>query len=371
MKYLSRILVVNILLFSSTSAVSLAQKYPSYTYVFNEFDVEESYLYDEDFSDFVLGHEKNLKIFYTRSLLRGKEILPTMQGLLLDDGVSDLFIYLSMVESGFSADAVSPKKAVGLWQFMPATAKHYNLTICNGYDERCDTVSATSAAINYLNKLHKQFGKWYLAAMAYNCGEGCVEKAIERAGTDDLSVLVDGSLKYLPHETRQYIQKILLVAMIGENMNLGFGDSDSDSVSDDIENGLIQVDVVSGTLLSDIAELLKMKEKKLLMLNRGMKDGIVPKDKVAYKITIPIDKVFAFYLRYNLPEKKKSIKPSIKPHLISHYVALGDTLESIAKHYDTSVDEIKITNHLNDNFLALDSLLVIPVDKKLFENLSN
>jgi membrane-bound lytic murein transglycosylase D len=173
-RYFKRILFLYTLCVSTIYAISLEHKYPSYTYVFNEFDVDESYLYNEDFISFVSKHEKNLKSFYKHSLRRGREILPTMQGLLVDDGVSDLFIYLSMVESGFSTDAVSPKKAVGLWQFMSATAKQYNLTVYNNYDERCDTVSATSAAINYLNKLHKQFGKWYLAAMAYNCGEGCV-----------------------------------------------------------------------------------------------------------------------------------------------------------------------------------------------------
>jgi len=237
-------------------SASLETKYPSYSYVFSEFDVDESYIYDDAFISFATKNEKQLKHFYKRSLIRGKEILPTMQGLLVDEGVSDLFIYLSMVESGFSSDAVSPKKAVGLWQFMPATARHYNLTVCNSYDERCDTVSATSAAINYLNKLHKQFSKWYLAAMAYNCGEGCVERAIKRAGTDDLSILIDGNLKYLPHETRAYIKKLLLVSMIGENMTLGFGDG----LHEGLEDTLIKVNVSGGTSLKKIAKLLKMEE---------------------------------------------------------------------------------------------------------------
>ena len=361
-RYFTSILLIQIVWVSTTYALSLENKYPSYTYVFNEFDVDESYLYDDDFISFVLQHEKKLKLFYKRSLRRGKDVLPTMQGLLVDDGVSDLFIYLSMVESGFSSDAVSPKKAVGLWQFMPATARHYNLTVCNSYDERCDTVSATSAAINYLNKLHKQFGKWYLAAMAYNCGEGCVSRAIKRAGTDELSVLTDGDLKYLPRETRQYIKKILLVAMIGENVTLGF----SNDKSDDLENPLIQVDVLAGTSLKEIATLLKMKEKKLLNLNRGLKNGIVPNDKAIYKITIPIEKVYAFYLRYELPVVEKRYKS----HMISHNVSLGETLEDIAKRYEADKEEIKISNHLVDDFLIVDALLVIPVTRNIFEKVS-
>jgi membrane-bound lytic murein transglycosylase D len=361
-RYFRSILFTYILCVSSIYAFSLEHKYPSYSYVFNEFDVDESYLYDENFISFVSKYEKKLKSFYKNSLRRGKEILPTMQGLLVDDGVSDLFIYLSMVESGFSTDAISPKKAVGLWQFMPATAKHYNLTVCNSYDERCDTVSATSAAINYLNKLHKQFGKWYLAAMAYNCGEGCVSRAIKRAGTDELSVLADGTLKYVPRETREYIKKLLLLAMIGENLTLGF----SNDKSDKLENSLIQVDVLAGTSLKDIAALLKMKEEKLSNLNAGLKNGVVPHDKPIYKITIPIEKMYAFYLRYEQPVPKKRYKS----HMISHNISLGETLESIAKYYEADAEEIKRSNHLMDEFLTVGDMLVVPVTQNIFEKVA-
>lgn len=363
---LKYILFLHILWTSIVFGAFLDTKYPSYSYVFDEFDVDESYLYDDAFVSFVMKNEKKLKSFYKRSLRRGKQILPMMQGQLIDDGVSDLFIYLSMVESGFSPSIVSPKKAVGLWQFMPATARHYNLTVCSDYDERCDTVSATSAAIRYLNKLHRQFGKWYLAALAYNCGEGCVEKAIRRAGTDELGILTDASLKYLPPETRQYMKKILLVAMIGENVTLGYGLDSKDG----LHNKIIQVDVAGGTSLNKIAKLLKMSEVKLLKLNKSLKNGIVPKDKSKYKITIPMGKLYAFYLRYEEPiliTKKEKVP---KSHMILHNIELGETLESISKQYKAEIDEIKWTNHLKDDYLTLDDMLVIPVTQNIFNTLS-
>lgn len=374
--YVKHFLLFCFLVLSTLNASWIENKYPSYSYVFTEFDVDESYIYDDDFVSFVIKNEKKLKRFYQRSLIRGKEILPTMQGLLVEDGVSDLFIYLSMVESGFTTDAVSPKKAVGLWQFMAATAKQYDLRVCNSYDERCDTVSATSAAIAYLNKLHKQFGKWYLAAMAYNCGEGCMERAIRRAGTDDLSILTDKNLKYLPRETRAYIKKILLVSMIGENVILDFGRDHPDG----LEDTLIRVDVSGGTSLKELSKLLKMKEKRLSNLNKSLKNGLVPEEKAMYKITIPIEKVYAFYLRYELPKKKqvenkedkqidkKTLK--LKSHMISHYVAWGETLESVAKLYHADSTEIMLSNHLKNDFLVLDSLLVIPVSQNVFEKMS-
>ena len=343
-------------------STSLIEKYPSYEYVFSEFGVDESYIYDHDFEEFVLHNEKKITLFYERSMKRGDALLPMIRDNLMDDGLSDLFIYISMVESGFSPAIISVKKAVGLWQFMPATAKHYNLSVCNSFDERCDPVSSTNAAIVYLRKLHKQFGRWYLAVMAYNCGEGRLEKAIKQANSDELHVLIDNDAKYLPLETREYIKKILLVAMIGESDMLDFEPKNSlDS------NNIMQVEVLGGTKLNQLAKLIGMKASALLNLNKQFKKGLIPKEKKFYKIMIPEDKMIHFYMKYELPEEKKMIKP----HLLSHYVKLGETAQSIAKQYHTSSEEIKTVNHLNDDMLELDKLLLIPVNQELFEDLLN
>ena len=357
MKYICLIIII----FTLVPAKSIVEKYPSYRYVFDEFDVDKNYIFDANFVDFVDKNEKTLFAFYKHSLDRGKVILPSMKGMLIGEGVSDLFIYLSMVESGFSNNAISPKKAVGLWQFMPETAKNYNLVVCDTYDERCDVTSSTAAAIRYLNKLHRQFGKWYLAAMAYNCGEGCVERAIKKANSDDLSLLIDDRLAFVPKETRQYIKKILLLAMIGESSVLDF----SNNATSKMNKSFTEVEVAGGTDLRSVAKALKMKYDTLKKMNKNIKNAKVPFDTNHYKIVIPIDKIFAFYLRYELID---NTKPK-KINLISHYVVLGETLEQLAKKYDTSVDEIIDTNHLEDNFLFLDQLLLIPVKRDLFESI--
>jgi len=360
MKILLRFVVLLVVLSLASHALNITKKYPSYLYVFNEFDVGKSYINNSEFVQFIYKNERNLKAFYRRSLKRGKKILPTMKGLLVGEGVSDLFLYLSMIESGFSNNATSAKKAVGLWQFMPATARQYNLKVCSQYDERCDTVSATSAAINYLNKLHRQFGKWYLAAMAYNCGEGCVERAIRKAGTDDIETLTDNRLKILPKETRDYIRKILLIAMIGEGKQGKKSNTKRASYSSD---ELVEVEVLAGTSLKKLAKLIKMDYKVLQKLNRRMKNGRVPMFRPKYKIKIPLDKIYAFYLRYELLEENKTKYT----HLLSYTVHIGDTIESIAKMYQTQMSEIMKTNQLMDEFLEVGQLLVIPVTQKVFE----
>ncbi len=346
-----------IITITGTFALSLEDKYASYVYVFNEFDVDESYLYDDAFISFVQKNEKQLKRFYRRSLERGERLLPMMQGKLMEEGVSDLFIYLSMIESGFNTDIVSSKKAVGLWQFMPATAKDYDLVVCQNYDERCDAKSATVAAVKHLNRLYKVFGKWYLAAMAYNCGEGCVMKAIKRAHTDEISILTDDKLKYLPKETRDYIKKILLIAMIGENSLVGL-----DEVVES-KNQLVEVEIEGSSSLNKIATLIKMDDKELKQLNPHI--DVMQKNSF-YKITIPIEKIYAFYLRYELPIVEKLEKS----HMITHRVVWGDTLEILAKKYETDMDEIRVANHLEYPFLTLDTLLVIPITQIVFEKLS-
>ncbi|HEC45904.1 MAG TPA: LysM peptidoglycan-binding domain-containing protein [Epsilonproteobacteria bacterium] len=343
-------------------STSLIEKYPSYEYVFSEFGIDGSYIDDVDFEVFVLHNEKKIKDFYERSMKRGDALLPMIRGNLMDNDLSDLFIYISMVESGFSPAIVSPKKAVGLWQFMPATAKHYKLSVCNSFDERCDPVSSTDAAIVYLRKLHKQFGKWYLAVMAYNCGEGRLKKAIKKANTDVLHVLLDSDAKYLPFETREYIKKILLVAMIGEGKMLDFTPINNMSSA-----YLTQVEVLGGTKLSHVAKLIDMKENELLKLNKQFRNGLIPKDKKLYNIMIPEDKMITFYLKYEIPDESRSIKP----YLISHYVSLGDTLKELAEKYHTDIEEIKTANNLSDDALTLDTLLVIPVSQELFEEMLN
>lgn len=343
-------------------AHDIAKSYPSYPYVLNEFDIDKEYIHNDEFITFVQHNEKKLIQFYKRSLQRGKEILPLMKNILIGEGVSDVFIYLSMIESGFSSSAISAKKAVGLWQFMPKTAKNYHLTVSDTNDERCDTALATRAAVSYLNKLHKEFGKWYLAVMAYNCGESALRRAIQKAGTDDVSVLTDNQLKYLPKETRLYIKKILMVAMIGENNTIKY----EHVISKSFKDNFVDVEVKGGTDLKKLAKFLHINYHLLCKLNSKISNGIVPNVHKKYKITIPIEKIFAFYLQYNMQiEPKKCYS-----HFVSHYVKLGETLESIALMYHTQSEAIMRENHLKDIYLSVGQFLVVPVSQEIFENIS-
>ena len=114
---------------------------------------------------------------------------------------------LPFVESAFVTNAKSSAKAVGLWQFMPATGKDFQLTQNVFRDERRDVLQSTDAALDYLQRLYNQFGSWELALAAYNWGAGNVAKAQKRNLAAGLPT--DYESLTMPRETRMYVPKLM------------------------------------------------------------------------------------------------------------------------------------------------------------------
>jgi membrane-bound lytic murein transglycosylase D len=128
-------------------------------------------------------------------------------------------VYLPLIESNFNPSARSQASAVGLWQFMSATARRFGLKVDKGVDQRKDPNAATDAALTYLSSLYDRFGSWYLAAAAYNSGEGTVLRALKRVtgrttGTDADFFKISPAL---PQETRDYVPKLIATARVGQN----------------------------------------------------------------------------------------------------------------------------------------------------------
>jgi membrane-bound lytic murein transglycosylase D len=128
-------------------------------------------------------------------------------------------IYLAMIESNFNPNARSRVGAVGMWQFMSATARQLGLRVRGRTDERKDPAEATDAALIYLGDLHDRFGSWYLAAAAYNSGAGTVSKALKRVtgkkrGTDEDFFRI---LPALPRETQDYVPKLIATARVASD----------------------------------------------------------------------------------------------------------------------------------------------------------
>jgi len=129
-------------------------------------DIPGTFLRDPLFKELKINLTSVKRKQYLRMLERGQSYIPTLRKMIAESGIPQVFLFMAMAESNFDAHARSSAKAVGLWQFMPKTAKLYGLAIDRYVDERKDPVRSTEAAIRYLKRLHGMFGKWYLAALA-------------------------------------------------------------------------------------------------------------------------------------------------------------------------------------------------------------
>ncbi|MPW17067.1 transglycosylase SLT domain-containing protein [Paraburkholderia sp. CNPSo 3157] len=122
---------------------------------------------------------------------------------------------LPFIESAYNPQALSVAKAAGMWQFVPGTGRTYNLKQNMWQDERRDVLASTSAALDYLSRLHDMFGDWYLALAAYNWGEGNVQRAIAR--NEAAGLPTDYQSLRMPLETRNYVPKLQAVKNIVTN----------------------------------------------------------------------------------------------------------------------------------------------------------
>ncbi|MCS7150143.1 MAG: lytic transglycosylase domain-containing protein [Caldimicrobium sp.] len=150
-----------------------------------------------------------------RWLKRCEPYLPYFRVIFRDEGLPEDLIYLAIVESGCNSFAVSPAKAVGIWQFIESTGKSYGLKVDYWIDERRDFLKATYAAARYLKRLHDLFGDWRLAVASYNAGEGRVSRALKARNLADYwKLMMSGAI---PFETFAYVPQWLAITIIVKN----------------------------------------------------------------------------------------------------------------------------------------------------------
>ena len=143
-------------------------------------------------------------------LARGRRYLHYIVEEVERRGLPMELALLPAVESGFDPMALSPAQASGLWQFIPGTGARYKLEQTAQFDARRDVLASTGAALDYLQSLYGLFHDWRLALAAYNCGEQCVSRALERRGARDRSF----EKLSLPDETRNYVPRLMALRNI-------------------------------------------------------------------------------------------------------------------------------------------------------------
>ncbi|MBU1667333.1 lytic transglycosylase domain-containing protein [bacterium] len=293
---INKILIMSLFL-SSLAYSDIREEFPSYRYIFTEFNVDEKFIDNQEFKNFVQTHKNDYRKRFVKAMSQGELLVPTMREMIYQREISPVILYISMVESEFDPHALSRTGAGGLWQFVPRTGQEMNLRITSSLDERFDPIKATDAAVKYLYRINGNLNNWSLTTMAYNCGNECVNQSIRRAGTRDLGVLSSSHNNYIRDETKKYIKKVLLMAMIGENYLFKNNDRLGEMMHNMNADKITPVQVRSGESLAQMASMLEMNRFYLEKINAHLKNGHAPYVN-GYRINIPTSKVQLFRSRY-------------------------------------------------------------------------
>ena len=282
---------------------------------------------------------------------------PWMREIFDKYNVPEELIYLTIVESALNPNAVSRAGATGIWQFMYATGKAYQLEVNTFVDDRRDPFKATDAAARHLKDLYNIFNDWGLAISAYNCGAGGVRKAIARSGgkTDFWGIKPS-----LPRETQNYFP-YYVAALYLANYHLEHGIPFAElSIPFAVDTVMVKKELH----LQQVAEVLNVDLEELKILNPQYKRWVLPAYNQSYPLRLKHADILRFIewedsiYKYKYDEFFMPMKVyeglftgvpvnSTDYKKVYHTVKHGESLGAIASKYGLSVYEIKKMNNLS------------------------
>jgi hypothetical protein len=268
-------------------------------------------------------------------LKRSTRYFPVIESILKRNGLPDDLKYMALAESALRPHAGSPKGAVGFWQFMPETARKYDLRLDRFKDERRNVFKSTEGAARYLKDLHADLGSWTLAAAAFNMGEEGLKSEMLAQGIEDYYRL------YLSLETQRYLLRVLSVKLILEDPDrFGFTLIPEDFYAPfDAER--LTVDCPEETALSVVAGAAKTDFKWIKDLNPEIRGHYLEKGR--HEILVPKGGSKGFERRFRRAfeawamERKKRI----------YVVQGGDNLSIIAERFEVPLPVLMIWNRLD------------------------
>ncbi|MFA6187722.1 MAG: lytic transglycosylase domain-containing protein [Sulfuricurvum sp.] len=325
--------------------------------VLRHFDISASFLSDSYLNDMYVAQKRDCtQNGFANSIENADILIPMLTSLISQSDLPSEFLFVALAESGLDTLSTSSQGAGGIWQFMAGTGKLHGLKITPYIDERRDHLKSTRAAITYLSQLHRQFGKWYLAIIAYNCGDGRLSRAIRKAGSDDLSVLANPAKGYIPPESRRYIRKIVSLALLASDQLFLEQIQYDHLIGVASENPIATVYLPEGEDINRIAAVLEMPKKKLLLLNTHLKRGITPPSKDMYPVYIPEDKLELFRQTYR--------PKAFKGYFVMHRTKAGESLATLSKQYNVPAGVIRVENMMGDrDELRTNRSVKIPINQ--------
>ncbi|HUF35494.1 MAG TPA: LysM peptidoglycan-binding domain-containing protein [Gemmatimonadales bacterium] len=302
--------------------------------------------------DFFLGKGRERMGIWLNRMPRYE---PMIRERLAREGMPGDLVYLALIESGFSNTATSRARAVGMWQFMKATGKHYGLRVDSWVDERRDPYLATDAAARHLRDLSRRFGSLYLAAAAYNAGSGRVSRGLKRLPGDEDPLDSDAAFfrlydtRHIRRETKDYVPKLIAAALIAkEPARYGFLVNPAPAVAYD------SIVVPTMTGLDVIARLADTTVAAIRELNPQYLRLATPPG-VASVVRIPPGRGPATVAAY------AELPPNRRVTFVEHVVARGETMSGIARRYRVSGRLLADANpKVKPNRLRPGQLLIVP-----------
>nr|MCU0383902.1 LysM peptidoglycan-binding domain-containing protein [Cyclobacteriaceae bacterium] len=291
---------------------------------------------------------------------------PLFEKYLKEYGLPEELKYLSIIESGLNPKAISRARAVGLWQFMQATGRYFDLHADFYQDDRMDPEKSTRAACQYLKQLYGIFGDWELALAAYNSGPGNVKRAIRRSGYKKSFWDI---YPYVPRETRSYVPQFVAITYTMQHLKehnfllenqLAYPQSDTIIVKKYLH-------------LPTFARLTNTCAEDLALLNPSILQYAIPdvskpvilRVPVATKVALESNRSFVLDSASRVGKKelealaKNAIGNTYGKDKVVYRVRSGDVLGSIAIRYNVRVADIKKWNNLRSNTIRVGQRLNI------------
>jgi membrane-bound lytic murein transglycosylase D len=254
---------------------------------------------------------------------------------------------LPMIESAYNPVAYSTAHASGIWQFIPSTGKDFGLRQNWWYDGRRDVIAATTAALDYLDKLYGMFGDWPLALASYNWGEGSVSRAVERNRARGLRT--DYESLTMPSETRSYLPKLIAVKNI---------------IANPAKYGLEIAHVPNEPFFEIVklrrhidlklaAKLADMSVQDFKFLNPGHNKPVIRATE-AERIVLPREKVAVFHSNF-----EKHDRPLVSWQAVT--LRAGQKPERVAADHGITLAELKQVNGLENKKIVTGQPLLVPL----------
>jgi len=265
---------------------------------------------------------------------------------LADAGLPTSLRYLPLIESGYDPRASSRARAVGLWQFMEATARERGMEVSPLFDQRRDPVRSTEEAVGFLTELHEEFGSWFWALAAYNGGPNRVRRILRADGggaqpSDSSFWALRGRF---PRETRDYIPKLVAAALVADERP-----SEVPPFRFDV------VRVPDATTLDVVARAAGVPQSDIERLNPEYVRGMTPPGRES-QLRVPEGQGPAFEAAY------AAIPPEERVSFVEHRVSQGETLSHIAVRYGIRVADLEAANPgIRARYLRVGRILTVPV----------